>query len=349
MLPWTLYCATALAQSSRDASSDEQTGSSLLPDAPSALGSVGGVVMDVNGNVIPAARVHLASSATFQKQGPAQKQEAITDTDGHFFFAGVPAGAFQIAVTAPSFATQIQQGLLHPGEALQMPPILLAVGTMVTEVQVTLTQQELAEKQIKVEEKQHVLGIIPNFYVSYDHNAVPLTSRQKFQLAWRSSIDPFTFVGTGIGAGIEQATNTFSGYGQGAQGYAKRYGAGYADGFIGTMLGGAILPSLLKQDPRYFWKGTGTKKSRVAYALERSVMTRGDNGHTQVDFSGILGDLATGGISNIYYPSSDRNGAGLTFENTAIGIAGSAVGNLFQEFVVRHFTPHTHDAASTLQ
>ena len=304
-------------------------------------GNISGTVVDVSGKVIPSARVSLASATS------AQKQEAVTDSDGYFSFLAVPAGAFQIAVTANSFAMQVKSAVLHAGETLQMPPITMPVGTTVTEVRVSMTQQELAEKQIKVEEKQHVLGVIPNFYVSYDHDAVPLTSRQKFELAWKSSIDPFAFIGTGIGAGIEQATNAFSGYGQGAQGYAKRYGAGYADGFIGTMLGGAILPSLFKQDPRYFWKGTGSKKSRVVYAVKRSVLTRGDNGRTEFDYSGILGDLAAGGISNIYYPSSDRNGAGLTFENTAIGIGGSAVANLFQEFVVRHLTPHTHDSAST--
>ena len=96
-----------------------------------------------------------------------------------------------------------------------------------------------------------MLGVIPNFYVSYTPNAVPLTTRLKFRLAWKSIIDPFTFGITGAIAGIEQANNTFSGYGQGAQGYAKRYGAAYADLVSGTLLGGAILPSLFKQDPRY--------------------------------------------------------------------------------------------------
>jgi hypothetical protein len=317
------------------ASEGQATGEAQTP------GTISGTVVDVSGNVIPSARVTLASATS------PQKQEMVTDSDGRFSFMAVPAGAFQIAVTANSFAMQVKSGVLHPGETLQMPPVTMPVGTTVTEVRVSMTREELAEKQIKVEEKQHVLGVIPNFYVSYDHNAVPLTSHQKFELAWKSSIDPFAFIGTGIGAGIEQATNAFSGYGQGTQGYAKRYGAGYADGFIGTMLGGAILPSLFKQDPRYFWKGTGTKKSRVVYAVERSVLTRGDNGRTEFDYSGILGDLAAGGISNLYYPSSDRNGAGLTFENTAIGIGGAAIGNLFQEFLVRHLTPHTHDSAST--
>ena len=139
---------------------------------------------------------------------------------------------------------------------------------------------------------------------------------------------------------MQQAADGFKGYGQGSQGYAKRFGANYADGFIGNMIGGAILPSILKQDPRYFYKGTGSKRSRVLYALANAVVCKGDNGHWQVDYSGILGSLAAGGISNLYYPASSRNGAGLTFENTLMGIAGSGIGNLFQEFLVRRLTPH---------
>jgi hypothetical protein len=144
---------------------------------------------------------------------------------------------------------------------------------------------------------------------------------------------------TGIWAGAQQANNTFSGYGQGAQGYAKRYAANYSDGFIGTMLGGAILPSLLKQDPRYFYKGTGTIRSRALYAMAMSVMCKGDNGRWQVNYSGIIGGLAAGGISNLYYPDSDRNGVALTFENALLGIAGDVALNLFQEFLGRKLTP----------
>jgi uncharacterized membrane protein YeaQ/YmgE (transglycosylase-associated protein family) len=108
---------------------------------------------------------------------------------------------------------------------------------------------------------------------------------------------------------------------------------------VGTMVGGAILPSLLKQDPRYFYKGTGSTRSRILYALANAVICKGDNGHWQFDYSGILGDLAAGGISNLYYPASSRSGGGL-IENTLIGIGGSGVANLFQEFLIRKLTPH---------
>jgi hypothetical protein len=208
----------------------------------------------------------------------------------------------------------------------------------VTEVQVGVSQTEVAEEQIKVEEKQRVLGVLPNFYVSYVPNAAPLNSKQKFKLAWKTVVDPFTLVFVGGAAGVEQAQNHFIGYGQGAQGYGKRFGAGYADTLTGTFIGSAILPSLLKQDPRYFYKGSGSAPSRILYAIANSVICKGDNRHWQANYSNILGSLAAGGISNLYYPAQDRNGAGLTFENAAIGIGGTAVANLFQEFLIRKLT-----------
>jgi hypothetical protein len=201
-----------------------------------------------------------------------------------------------------------------------------------------MTPSEIAEAEIKDEEKQRVFGVIPNFYVTYNPAAVPLRPKQKFELAWKSTIDPVNFALTGAIAGIEQATNAFDGYGQGAQGYAKRYGAAYADFVTSTFIGGAILPSLLKQDPRYFYKGTGTRRSRFFYAIANSVICKGDNGHWQANYSGILGGLAAGGISNFYYPPSDRYDLTLTFENALIGIGSTAANNLLQEFVIRKLT-----------
>src|SRR5262249_29398242 len=187
------------------------------------------------------------------------------------------------------------------------------------------------------QEKQRVLAVIPNFYVSYIPDAAPLTSQQKFRLALRTMIDPFTIGVTAATAGAQHANNDFSEYGQGAQGYAKRFGAAYLDNATGTFLGSAILPSLLKQDPRYFYKGTGSTGSRILYALTRSVICRGDNQRWQFNYSAVLGSLASGGISTLYYPDKDR-GAALVFENTLISIGESAVVNLFQEFVIRKFT-----------
>ncbi len=267
-------------------------------------------------------------------------QQMLSDDDGRFSFSDVPPGSFRLTITLAGFATKTFAGNLRSGESNVVPQIVLPIATASTEIRVVPSQtEEVAEEQIKEQEKQRALGFIPNFYVTYIPNAAPLTPKQKFELAGKTIVDPVTFGLTGVVAGIQQANNNFGGYGQGAQGYAKRYGAAYADTATSTLIGSAILPSLLKQDPRYFYKGTGTKRSRVLYAVRNSVICKGDNGHWQANYSSILGSLAAGGISNLYYPANDR-GAGLTFENTLIAIGATAAANVLQEFVIRKLTPN---------
>jgi hypothetical protein len=290
--------------------------------------------MDMDGAVCEGATVALEYAGP---SGP-QVRTATSDNMGQFNFDDVAPGAFKLTVSSKGFETQFVEGVLRPGENYEAATVVLPV-TSVSEVKVTATQVEIATEQVREEEQQRVLGMIPNFYVSYAPNAAPLTTRQKFDLAWKTSIDPVTFLATGVIAGAEQAGNTYSGYGQGAQGYGKRFGASYADNVIGTMIGGAILPAWWKQDPRYFYKGTGTSGSRALYAIANAVVCKGDNGKWELNYSGIVGGLAAGGISNIYYPASDRDGVTLTFEDAAIGIGESALQNLFQEFVVKKLTP----------
>jgi len=280
--------------------------------------------------------VHVTLKSTNSAEPPKTTQ---TDANGRFQFTGIPPGSWQLTVSSEGFATQAVALMLHPGENFEPPAIVLPFATATSQVEVTASQLEVAQAQLKDEEEQRVFGVIPNFYVVYAPNAPPLNPRQKFHLAWRSSIDPVTFLAAGFFAGVGQAADQYGGYGQGAQGYAKRFGANYADSFIGTMIGSAILPSMLKQDPRYFYKGVGSTRSRVLYALANSVMCKGDSGRWQVNYSGILGSMAAGGISNLYYPAADRNGIALTFENLGLGIAGNAAQNLFQEFLVRKLTP----------
>ena len=316
-------------------------------------GSISGKVVDQTGAMVSGARVRLtleernstgqaAESRASKNQNHPEVHEILSNGDGQFLFSSVAPGPFQLTISAAGFGAQTFSGILHSGEADVVPTIALNVAEAVTEVRVGLGHAELvelAEEEIKVEEHQRVLGAIPNFYVSYIPDAVPLTSGQKFKLAWKTVIDPFTFVVVAGAAGVEQAQNHFAGYGQGTEGYAKRFGAGYADTIAGTFIGSAILPSILKQDPRYFYKGTGSIPSRFMYAIANSVICKGDNRHWQVNYSNILGSLAAGGISNIYYPAQDRDGATLTVENGAIGIGATAIQNLFQEFVVKKLTP----------
>ena len=296
-------------------------------------GSIYGTVVDGTGAFIVGARVSIS------RQIQSASLEALSGEDGQFSFAEVAPGPFQLTISAPGFAGQSLNGMLHSGEVYTVPQTTLAIATAVTEVRVVPKRVEIAEDEIKIEEKQRVLGVIPNFYVTYLPNPTPLSPRQKFELAWKTTIDPVTFGITGVIAGVQQAQNDFSGYGQGAQGFAKRYAASYADLVSGTFIGSAILPSLLKQDPRYFYKGTGTKRSRILYALANAVICKGDNGHWQANYSSILGSLAAGGISNLYYPAKNRDGAELTFENALIGVGATAAANILQEFVIRRLTP----------
>jgi hypothetical protein len=305
--------------------------------------TIRGVVASVDGELYLGVFVTLS----FTGPGAPPDREQQTDNDGVFRFTDVPPGPFTLTLSSSGFVTQKINGTLSSGEQFDAQTIVLPMVTATTNVEVTASQQDIAVEELHEEEHQRALGVIPNFYVTYVPNAPPLTTRQKYVLAWKSSIDWFTWLSTGAFAGVEQADNSFRGYGQGAQGYAKRFGAGYADNFIGTMLGGAILPAAFKQDPRYFYKGTGTTRSRILYAIANAVVCKGDNGHWQFDYSGIGGSLAAGGISNLYYPASSRNGVTLTFENTALGIAGSAAGNLLQEFVVRRLTPNVPHYASS--
>lgn len=335
------YSSPAQSQEPPDARGTGASAAEQLPDRQ-PLGSISGKVVDQTGAAVAGARVKLSR----EDQSPST--EVFSDEDGRFAFANVAPGPFGVTVAAEGFSPQASTGVLQPGEVHIIPQITLALATAVTEIRVVPPRVEVAEDQIKEQEKQRVLGVVPNFYVSYVRNAVPLTPKQKFELAWKTSVDPVSFGVVGAAAGVQQAQDDFSGYGQGAQGYAKRYAASYGNFLSSTFIGGAILPSLLKQDPRYFYKGTGSKRSRILYAIANSVICKGDNGHWEANYSSIVGSLAAGGISNLYYPANSREGLELTFENALIGVGESAAVNLLQEFVIRRISRNVpnHEPAS---
>lgn len=320
-----------------------------LPDAPDSLApwpkgsevsreeasaSISGIVLDANGGTLSGARITLTDANN------SEERTLLSGSNGEFYFSELPAGTFKLTITSPGMEPLVSSGIdLSAGEKRELPQLSMAIAATTTEVQVVVTQTELAQEQVKAAEHQRVLGILPNFYSSYIWDAAPLDARQKFDLALHSIADPVEFVGTGVVAGAEQATGTFSGYGQGAEGYAKRYGAAYADDVLGRLIGSAILPSLLHQDPRYFYKGSGSVGSRVYYAVSRALVTRGDDGRTEPNYSRILGSFAAGGLANLYYPRADR-GPGLTLGDGLVSIAGHAADNLIREFLLRRLTPN---------
>jgi len=304
-------------------------------------GNVSGTVLDRTGAVAVGANVRLT-----RKDQPLSPQEIVSGNNGQYSFSHVSPGPFQLTVTAKGFATQVYSGDLRSGQTYLVPPIVLTVATAVTKVQVGLTQVEVAQLQIKEQEKQRVLGFIPNFLVTYVPNAAPLNSRQKFRLATKVAIDPVTLAATGVYAGLEQAGNRYPEFGQGAQGYAKRYGTAYTSALTAIYIGNAVMPSLLKQDPRYFYKGTGSVASRILYAAASSVICKGDNGRWQPNYSFISGSIAVGGISTLYYPISGSTAA-FVFQNALIRIGQGSLGGILQEFVLKKLTPHLRRQSST--
>jgi hypothetical protein len=305
------------------------------PSSPAAQpGNISGTVTDTYGDVVPGATVALEGA------NAGDRKIATANDNGFFDFADIEPGIpFHIAVNAKGFADWASPPIVvADGQFFDVTGIKLRLTNGVESVVVTSSTEQIAAQQVLAEEHQRVFGFIPNFYVVYDsQNAVALPTKLKFQLALRTSIDPVSITGAAFMSGIKQAADTPD-YVQGAKGYGQRFGAEYTDAFTDILFGGAILPSLFHQDPRYFYQGSGTIKSRVLHAMSNPFIARGDNGHLQPNISSIGGDLISSAISNAYYPGSNR-GVSFTFQNLAIDTAERTATSLVQEFLLRKLTP----------
>jgi hypothetical protein len=297
-------------------------------------GAIVGTVLDASGSTVPNASVVL--------QGPAPKDRrtVVTGEDGFFRFDDViPSAPFRIQVSASGLTNWTSSDIvLQAGQSFLVTGIKLTVPPVVESV-TALTQEQVAAEQVKIQEQQRVFSFVPNFYVSYAKNPAPLTSKMKFQLAFKALTDPVTMAGFGVNAAIYQGVG-YPSYGQGWDAYGKRLGATFAGGYAKIMIGDAIFASVLHQDPRYFYQGTGTTKSRLMHALATPFITRGDDGRREVNYSEIFGDLASGAIANAYYPSQDR-GASVVARSALIGAGGRMALGVAQEFLLHKFT-HTH-------
>lgn len=310
-------------------------------DSQQLSASIAGTITDPSGAPIPGAVVKLTG---VDHSLPVQ---AESDEDGRFVFLSVPPGEFRLTISAQGFRTQEFTGTVHPDEHYLTPQIELSLAEQMTQIMVTpQTQEEIAEQQIQEQEKQRVFGFLPNFYVSYVSDAIPLTFKQKMKLAWKTSTDPITIGSVAAAAEIAHERNWYRGYGQGAQGYAKRFGVIYGNVVIGTFLGSAAMPAVFKQDPRYFYKGRGRWNSRLWYALSRSVITKGDNGNWQPNYSNVLGNLAAAGITNTYLPPQNRN-VGFVFQSAGVRVVETAFADVFQEFISKKVTPRVSDRSTT--
>jgi hypothetical protein len=318
----------------------------LLPDAPlpnlglepkdparrpipaEGSASVLGIVLDVSGASVSGAEVSL------MREDGTGLHTMVSEADGGFNFTKIPAGSYLVIVNAKDFATFTSaEFAVAEQQIYEVPNVSLSVAAANMAVTVHPTEF-IAAEQIRAAEKQRLMGVIPNFYTSYTFDAAPLTAKQKFLFAVRGTFDPVSMVGVAFGAGIEQATNAYAGYGQGAAGYGKRFAAKFTDGRSSDFLTHAVFPSLLHQDPRYYYLGSGSVKARLAHAVGSAFFTRTDNGLTAPNYSYFLGDFGSAALSNLYYPRANR-GAGLVFTNAAVGLAGRIGGNILREFSKR--------------
>ena len=300
--------------------------------ATSRTATIMGTVTDVYGDAIPDATVVLKE---VESNDP---RTIVTTETGMLEFHDVTPGIkYQLSISAKDFADWVSPPIiLNPDQFKIVTGIQLRIATERTTVDVHYDPVEVATEQFRAEEKQRVFGIIPNFYVSYESDPAPLTTGMKFKLALKVSTDPVTAAGVFLVASAKQAGNTPD-YGQGWGAYGKRFGTVAADGFSDIMIGGAILPSLLHQDPRYFYQGTGTTGSRIRHAVFSPFVARADNGKSQPNYSSLGGVLVSSSLANLYYPRSNR-GAGLVFGNFAIGIAERIGASVAQEFLLGKFT-----------
>jgi hypothetical protein len=294
--------------------------------------SLVGIIADTDEASVPGATVNVDGPS------PGEHYTATAGQDGSFAIEGLhPAVSYHVRVTAQGFETWSSSPVivLTPGQQLELPEVKLTIAAVDTSVN-AIDAGQLAIEQIQAEEHQRVLGIIPNFYVSYDHRFAPMSTKLKYKLALRTATDAVSIGAAAFMAGIDQAAANPA-YVEGTRGYFERFGASYAGGASDIVLGGAVLPALLHQDPRYFYQGTGTTRSRALHALASPFRAKGDNGQWQFNYSSIGGDLGAAALTNLYYPAEDR-GAGLVFSNALIITGGRMVSALAQEFLLSRYT-----------
>ncbi len=289
-LLWLLCCGTQCV-----------LGQSISAPVPQP-GIVSGLVTDGDGAVIPGA---LISSDTGSDSAP---RTTTATADGSFVLESLPSAVpLHLKVRAEGFEAWVSPEItLLPGQREAMPPIVLRIASVSTSVTAVFADQ-LAIKQVKIEETQRLFGVLPNFYAFYGGTFVPLSPKLKFKLAALTATDAATLVVSVVLAGINQAADTPA-YQEGLKGYGQRFGAVYAFNSSQIFIGGALLPVVFRQDPRYFYQGTGTTTSRALHAISAPFIARGDNNHREFNFSSIGGDISAASLADLYRPASSQGG-----------------------------------------
>ena len=302
-------------------------------DNPHQAAILTGTVFDTNHDVLQGATITLAGSSGLSRT-------VQSGNDGQFAFNGLPPDVYKLTASAPGMTSfTASEVSLRDGETRIVPPITLSVSGVITSVNVTSDPEQVSEQQMHIALQQRVGGVIPNFYSTYDWNAPPMLAKQKVQLSIRSIFDPVAMLSVAGLAGAEQYKNIFPAYGSGIEGYGKRYGAAFANHASGIFLGRAVYPAIFHQDPRYFYRGKGSIRSRAFYAIAAAIIARGDNGEWQPNYSRVLGNFSAAAISNAYYPAADR-GASLVLFNGLASTGADAAANLIREFLLKPITSH---------
>jgi hypothetical protein len=270
----------------------------------------------------------------------------VTDDKGAFRISSLALGNYSVKISASSFSDWTASNVPASATPESKPlPAVLQVAPQVTAVTVGLPPDEVAAEQMSHELKQRTLAVIPNYYVSYESQPAPLSPKLKFHLSLRLLLDPTTFLAAGTAAGIQQGKNSYHEWGQGAEGYAKRFAAAYGTAAHNLVITSVLAASVLHQDPRYFYSGRGTRAQRAWYAFESAFRTKGDNGKWQPPYAGLLGTVASAEISNTYYPGA-RTQYSLLGRSLMFHFVGLVAVNLAQEFLLKKVTSHKPELQS---
>lgn len=298
-----------------------------------STGSIQGKVTDTSGTPVFGAVITVEGA-------DGTRHMTVSDTEGGFQISSLPLADYEIKISASGLSDWTAASVpasVNPESRPVLP--VLQVAPVVTTVTVAAGPEEVATVQLNQELKQRALGVIPNYYVTYEKNPAPLSAGQKTHLGLRLLLDPMTFAGVGITAGIEQKMNSYREYGQGATGFAKRSAAAYGTAAQSIIITSVLADSVFHQDPRYLYSGEGTKVQRAWYAVKSAFLARGDNGKWQPPYASMMGMIASAELSQAYLPGS-RTQYTLLGRSMMFRFAGLLGVNLAEEFFMKKLTTH---------
>jgi hypothetical protein len=296
-------------------------------------GSIQGKVTDASGAPILGAVVTVTGDN-------GNSGVTVTDSQGGFQISSLTPGNYRLKISASGMADW-SASEVRATAAPESQPLLavMRVASAVTTVTVGLPPEEVAQAQLNQEVKQRVLAVLPNYYVAYESHPAPLSPKQKLHLGLKVLLDPATLAAVGITAGIQQQRNSYYQYGQGSEGFAKRFGAEYATAADAVLITSVLADSVLHQDPRYFYSGKGTTAQRAWYAVKSAFRAKGDNGKWQPPYAGLIGSIAAAEIAQSYHPDP-RTQYTLIGRSLLFRFAGLTGLNLFEELFLKKLTTH---------